>query len=729
VHILTDRGFAAAVPDVLSALMRQLWQACSDVLVAAFGLLDDTSTWTTSSISSGPFASIWSTSIRASVGLAVGVFCWQLLRTALVGHSALEVVTSMLRYGLGFTLTAGTVSSLLAASDRTAHLILVHGLQAASFQAAYQPPAHNAMTGTEPIVLGLVGLYGLLPAALGYAVVVIARQVMILVVIAAAPVIALGLTTRRAAGASWTALCWMLTAIGLKPLLAVVLTIGFTPLAQAHGVITALAVAAVLWVGLGSVWTLHTLLNNLISPATPSGPYRTPDSDSMSRNPRAGTSTPRFTTTGVYGRITAALSPGVRMRLAAARAWRSARGAAVPAFAECVSPRSLLDAASDVNTARVLSRLRCHDGPSFRGRGRVCVIHDSIEARWAATAQLTPPAAATFLDPRSAATLADHLAVLPELGQPYSLDRLSLLVRARVGEPYEARQLRRVGHTRGGDETPLSGASRLPDVQHPSGLRYEVFVSVSGPETALGRATMAAGGGLAGRALALYRLLDALDIAASSHESGPLIWLSTSRLADAVRAGCTPTGLAGSPGTQLVDSGSPDTSVERCSPSAYCHGLATTASYRVGRETDDPADVFARLVQLASEVQPGEQRCAVLHVNLAPVTASDTLPRQSCPRPSTTRSAHLVSRSNRDQPGPRRLKGLGTVISEGVARRCCAGVACTVAAPQSLPEHTARLEQDSAGRYALQPEVDQHAAFLATCLPIGIALDEPRAPR
>ena len=37
----------------------------------------------------------------------------------------------------------------------------------------------------------------------------------------------------------------------------------------------------------------------------------------------------------------------------------------------------------------MLTRLRFPDGPVFSDRGRICLIHDTAEGRWGATAQLT----------------------------------------------------------------------------------------------------------------------------------------------------------------------------------------------------------------------------------------------------------------------------------------------------------------------------------------------------
>src|SRR3954466_1661179 len=77
----------------------------------------------------------------------------------------------------------------------------------------------------------------------------------------------------------------------------------------------------------------------------------------------------------------------------------------------------------------VLARLRFPDGPVFSGRGRICLIHDTFEGRWAATAQLTHTGTGML-----AAAECDQLAarlgtLLTGLGHREVVDRLSLYVR------------------------------------------------------------------------------------------------------------------------------------------------------------------------------------------------------------------------------------------------------------------------------------------------------------
>jgi hypothetical protein len=77
----------------------------------------------------------------------------------------------------------------------------------------------------------------------------------------------------------------------------------------------------------------------------------------------------------------------------------------------------------------VLTRLRFPDGPVFADRGRVCLIHDTAEGRWGATAQLTHTGTG-MLSPAQCDQLAARLGnLLAGVGQRDVVHRLSLYVR------------------------------------------------------------------------------------------------------------------------------------------------------------------------------------------------------------------------------------------------------------------------------------------------------------
>ena len=95
----------------------------------------------------------------------------------------------------------------------------------------------------------------------------------------------------------------------------------------------------------------------------------------------------------------------------------------------------------------VLGRLRFPDGPVFADRGRICLIHDTVDGRWGATAQLTHIGTG-MLSPGECDQLAARLGtLLAGIGQRGVVDRLSLYVRT-VPDDGAEHQLWRARHAR-----------------------------------------------------------------------------------------------------------------------------------------------------------------------------------------------------------------------------------------------------------------------------------------
>ena len=83
-------------------------------------------------------------------------------------------------------------------------------------------------------------------------------------------------------------------------------------------------------------------------------------------------------------------------------------------------------------------------------------------------------------------------------------------------------------------------------------VRTELFVTVSGTETVLRRPAQAAGGGIAGRAYALYRVLDGVEDQLKSLGVRTVTWLTSPALAEAVRTGFNPAAAAAFTSHHLV---------------------------------------------------------------------------------------------------------------------------------------------------------------------------------
>jgi hypothetical protein len=146
--------------------------------------------------------------------------------------------------------------------------------------------------------------------------------------------------------------------------------------------------------------------------------------------------------------------------------------------------------AADPDLPGVLARLRLPDGPVFPGpvpsdRGRICLIHDTDEARWGATAQLTHRGTG-MLSAAECDQLAARLGnLLVGIGQRDVIDRVSLYVRTGPDDGAEY-QLWRDAHARPrAPELARRATAELDATLVAVSLRTEVFVCVSGREDVL----------------------------------------------------------------------------------------------------------------------------------------------------------------------------------------------------------------------------------------------------
>ena len=175
----------------------------------------------------------------------------------------------------------------------------------------------------------------------------------------------------------------------------------------------------------------------------------------------------------------------------------------------------------------MLTRLRFPDGPVFSDRGRICLIHDTAEGRWAATAQLTHTGTG-MLSAAECDQLAARLgSLLTSLGHREVVDRLSLYVRTVPDDAAEYR-LWRARHDH--PDAPALARRATAELDATIGsvsLRTELFVCVSGSEDVLRRPAEAAGGGVTGRALALYRALDGIEDALKPLGVQQVTWLTS----------------------------------------------------------------------------------------------------------------------------------------------------------------------------------------------------------
>lgn len=298
-------GFLGSiVQSGFDAVMQKVWDAGVWVLRAGFELADQVSWVDPSTITGkaeqrpdspnpatavdaatagGQSLSLWSSLIWLATLIALGLFFYQLISVALRGGRGMfRAFTGPLQFGMAIALTSGMVAVLLGAADGLTTFFLSQLGGDGSFGATLANDTVAARVGENPdlgdsieegaraMILGLAALFGIIPAAIGFALQMIFRQAAILVLVATIPLLAAMLVADSTAPSFWRGVRWLLAAILMKPALALVLLIGVSVMARAEGVAGLLAGAAVLLVSLFCPMVIYRLLA-FVDPGTGAG--------------------------------------------------------------------------------------------------------------------------------------------------------------------------------------------------------------------------------------------------------------------------------------------------------------------------------------------------------------------------------------------------------------------------------------------------------------------------
>jgi hypothetical protein len=385
----------------------------------------------------------------------------------------------------------------------------------------------------------------------------------------------------------------------------------------------------------------------------------------------------------------------------------------------------------------VLARLRFPDGPPLRDVGRVCLIHDTGEGRWGATARLTH-AGVGMLSDAQCERLANRLGnLLLSIGHREVIDRMSLLVRTVPDDGADHQAWRTEHEVPDAPALARQATAELDRLVGAVSVRHEVFVTLSGTEDALRRPAAAAGGGVAGRAAVLYRVLDGLEDKLKSLGATGVKWLSGPELAVAIRTGFNPAtaaGLAarrhqagGDAGVRWATAGP----VHAPAPSAraYLHDGFATVSYSV--LMPEAGTVFGSLGGLLAVKTAGERRSMAIHYETLSQHRSRKAVRRLRFRTGVVRDWKSSKGFNSGaaearEAGGARAQEHAVAAGHGIVRFAVA-TAVTIPDTWNVEDHAAKLENDIAGRFQLlRMELAQDAGFVAAVLPVGVGLPRLR---
>jgi hypothetical protein len=254
-------AFKSMVSSAFEAAMTALWEASLTVLRTAFELADRFSVFSVST-TEGPLKVMWPMMLWISGMLAIGLFSWQLMMTALRGgRGFLRLVTGPVQYGIALAVTVGMVAAFLAATDGLTDGILSYGLGSKNFADAltHTSFAGTAENGVKAVVLGICAIVGVIPAAVGFVLEMLFREAAIDVLVCTVPLVAAGLLANVTASWFWKTTRWLLAAIAMKPVLALTLVLGVAVEGGSQGLVGLLAGVGVLVISLVAPFLLFRL--------------------------------------------------------------------------------------------------------------------------------------------------------------------------------------------------------------------------------------------------------------------------------------------------------------------------------------------------------------------------------------------------------------------------------------------------------------------------------------
>ncbi|WP_338596738.1 SCO6880 family protein [Saccharopolyspora sp. SCSIO 74807] len=385
----------------------------------------------------------------------------------------------------------------------------------------------------------------------------------------------------------------------------------------------------------------------------------------------------------------------------------------------------------------VLQRIALPDGPPLRDRGRVCLIHDTGDGRWGATARLTHSGVG-LLSAEQCERLASRLGtLLLSIGHRDVVDRLSLLVRTVPDDGTEHDIWRREHEVHNAPDLARRAADELDHTIGNASVRHEVFVTIAGSEDALRKPAAAAGGGIEGRARVLYRVIDGLEDPLKSLGATSVEWLSGSALAEAIRTGFNPDSsavlraghISGEPEDGLPKAAAGPVAAPPSSMRRYDHDAYSTVSYSV--LMPEAGTVFGSLSPLLAVRTAGERRTLAIHYEVLDSRKASREVQSLRFRTGVLRdykSAKGFSASASEDREASGAQAQERAVAAGHSLvRFSAVSSVTVPANWTVEDHAARLENDSAGRFRLlRLDLAQDSAFVAACLPLGIGLPRSR---
>lgn len=213
--------------DGFTAMMMALWSASLWLLTTVFELLDR---FTTPDVTDPGLRGLYGATVWISlvVALVVGLAQIGLAAIRRDGRPLATLGLGVAQYSASLAAWVVVAAGLITACAALASALL-HQLVGVGDFAGFPAGAgwEVKATGTvEATVLGLAGVFVLVPASFGYLLIMLVREASLLVLAATFPIAAAGALGEGTRRWLWTSIRWFLAACFTSPLLALVLGLG-----------------------------------------------------------------------------------------------------------------------------------------------------------------------------------------------------------------------------------------------------------------------------------------------------------------------------------------------------------------------------------------------------------------------------------------------------------------------------------------------------------------------
>ncbi|WP_245821161.1 hypothetical protein [Geodermatophilus pulveris] len=220
----------AVVADVWINAMLSLWEAGLWLLGLAFSVIDALATPDLSA--GGPLAAVYPVTFGIGATLAALMAMVQLGVAALRrdGETLGRLLVGLLQFGLMWTSYVG-VAALLVTGVSGLTTALLSSLLGIDNMASFDPSisvGRDLVDGTVATVLGVSSVFLLVPASVGFLLLMLVREAALIVLAATSAISAGGLLAQTSSSWFWRSLRWFLAALLVAPVAVLVLGVGVT---------------------------------------------------------------------------------------------------------------------------------------------------------------------------------------------------------------------------------------------------------------------------------------------------------------------------------------------------------------------------------------------------------------------------------------------------------------------------------------------------------------------